>query len=324
MTSKYREYPDPMEKRLDPDRVNYANGVLLDENDFRDEQTYFRGRLGRALTYLHGMGTVAGLNVMQKDVERREAENLKRERVIRVEPGLAIDRIGRLIELSVPYCIRAQKWFDAQDSDQLSESFANSSVGEEPKAVVADVYIGFNNCGRGNTPYFGVGNVDATDAFTADRLRDGACLQLILRPDMTSGAATQKPPHQQLIKELEDEKKAAEARAEAGEEAVPLPTFEERMERIRKFKIESGWSESNFWNKDADNINKIHVPEYTSEQNGTEIFLARVRLPAAIDPNNNDLLKYDTQGAINITDDPKRLLSYSTFELSWLIQATEK
>lgn len=304
MTSKSREYPDPMEKRLDPDRVNYANGVLLDKNDFRDEQTYFRGRLGRALTYLHGMGTIAGLKVEKDNIQHIENGVQKEEPVIRVYPGLALDRIGRLIELPTAYCIRAQKWFEAQDPVQLSESFDNSTDGEKPKAVVADLFIGFNNCGRGNTPNFGVGNVDATDAFTADRLRDGACLQLIVRPDIQNEAKTQKPPYQELIDDA----------------GLPL-TFEEAEERIRKFKTEEGWSESTLWKKDADTIDpKL---EYTSEQNGTEIFLARVRLPAAIDPNDNDRLKFDTQGAID-PDDTNRVLSYSAFELSWLIQFTEK
>ena len=75
------DYTDPLEFLLYPDRVNYANGVLLDENDFKAEQAYVRGRLGRALSYLHGFGTVAGLNVVTLPAEPQ---------VIRVMPGLAL------------------------------------------------------------------------------------------------------------------------------------------------------------------------------------------------------------------------------------------
>ena len=89
------DYSDPLETLLYPDRVNYANGVLLDEKDFKAEQAYFRGRMGRALSYLHGFGTVAGLKVVTVSSDPH---------TIRVMPGLAIDRIGRLIELHVPYC----------------------------------------------------------------------------------------------------------------------------------------------------------------------------------------------------------------------------
>ena len=55
---------DPLsEKVQSPDRLFFATGVLLDAEDFKAEQLYHRGRLSRALAYLHGYGTVAGLKV---------------------------------------------------------------------------------------------------------------------------------------------------------------------------------------------------------------------------------------------------------------------
>ena len=54
---------DPLEQDAAPERVNYATGVLLDAQDFLDEQTYHRARLARALKYVVGMGTIAGLGV---------------------------------------------------------------------------------------------------------------------------------------------------------------------------------------------------------------------------------------------------------------------
>jgi hypothetical protein len=51
---------DALEAAERPDRPFYATGVLLDAEDFLDEQTYHRGRLARALAYLHGTGTIAG------------------------------------------------------------------------------------------------------------------------------------------------------------------------------------------------------------------------------------------------------------------------
>jgi hypothetical protein len=85
---------DPIETAPPPERVNYATGVLLDAADFRDEQTYHRGRLARALRYLVGFGTIAGLRVVPPAATDAELE-------LRVEPGLAIDRYGRLIESKV-------------------------------------------------------------------------------------------------------------------------------------------------------------------------------------------------------------------------------
>ena len=278
-------YYDPLEKLRYPDRVNYANGVMLDENDFKAEQAYFRGRLSRALAYLHGFGTVAGLEV---------ATVLEEPHKIRVTPGLAVDRLGRLIELPVPYCIRAQEWFATQDPNGLKESFANSVDGNGPRAVVADVFIRFNNCERGMTPGFGTGNVDATDAFTAHRVRDSAELDMVLRSQPEQHKPRQEAPYDALADEN--------------------LSFSEAMNALRKFKIEDAWRESDFWNPVDDTVKK--GPEYGADQNGTEVLLARVRLPATKNP-----MRYDTNGKIGI-DNNIRALSLSNFELYWLIKAT--
>ena len=279
------QYSDPLERPLYPDRVNYANGVLLDENDFKAEQTYFRGRISRILSSLYGLGTVAGLEV---------ATTQEDNHVLKVNPGIAIDRLGRLIELSIPHCIRAEKWFDSQNENALKESYANSSDGNTPKAVVADVFISFNTCERGMTPSFGVGNVDATDAFTSHRLRDSAKLDMVLRTQTEGLKPSQKPPYD----ELPDENLS----------------FSEAMEAMKKFKIEKAWKETEFWNKAGNTIEK--GPEYVEKQNGTEVLLARVRLPATVNP-----IKYDTNGAIAI-DNGIRVFSLSSFELFWLIKTT--
>lgn len=161
---------DPLEKRITPERVNYRNGVLLDQKDFKDEQTYMRGRLSRALAFLHGSGTVAGLEVLNPETQPH---------VIMVMPGLAIDPVGRLIEVPVPYCIRAREWFAGQDKQDLEESFANSGG----SAVVVDLFVKFNVCGRGMTPCFGVGNTEGTDAFAHERLLDGAFFEMEIRTE---------------------------------------------------------------------------------------------------------------------------------------------
>jgi len=279
------DYSDPLETLLYPDRVNYANGVFLNENDFRAEQAYFRGRLSRVLSYLHGFGTVAGLNVVTIS---------SAPHTIRVEPGLAVDRLGRLIELHVPYCIRAQKWFESQTEIQLAESYANSSVDGGPQAVVADLFISFDTCPRGMTPCFGTGNVDATDAFTAERLRDAAGLDLILRTQPEQDKPRQKPPYKML----------------------PDGRFsvEDAMEELRRVKVNDGWRESEFWNPSGGKINIGN--EYSVGQKGTEVVLARIRLPSTDSP-----MRYDTNGTIEIQNGI-RVLSLSTDELFWLIKVT--
>jgi len=279
------DYSDPLETLLYPDRVNYANGVLLDEKDFKAEQAYFRGRSGRALSYLNGFGTVAGLHVTTLASDPH---------TLRVLPGLAIDRLGRLIEVHVPYCIRMQQWFTSQNENGLAESYANSQVDGGPLAVVADLFVKFNTCERGMTPCFGVGNVDATDAFTADRLRDGAGLDLILRNQPEEEKPRQKAPYELL--------------------SEGVLSFEDAIAELGKAKREAGWREADFWNSSNGKINV--GDEYSVDQNGTEVLLARIRLPATASP-----MEYDTNGEIEIQNDI-RVLSLSTDELFWLIKAT--
>ena len=261
-------YPDPMEGRIRPERVNYENGVLLDENDFKDEQNYFRGRLGRALAFLHGSGTVAGLEVAESQAE---------DHVIVVNSGLALDPIGRLIELPVPYCIRAPEWFAAQDQQDLAESFANSGTG----SVVVDLFIRFNVCGRGMTPYLGGGNTEGTDAFTYNRLLDGAAFDMEIRTELAPDWPT--PDPFQGLPPIDP--------------ADP-PTPAEALTVIKNHKYTQAWDEAKLGGA-SDN----------------RVLLSRLRLPCTESP-----MAYDTNGSI-VFDDSVRLLSFTATELYWLINA---
>jgi hypothetical protein len=98
--------PDPLEDRdLRPDRLHYATGAMLDRDDFLSEQLYHRGRLARALASLHGSGTVAGLRVEVRPLGETEE-------TLNVTPGLAVDRMGRLVEVPRPACLRLGRWME--------------------------------------------------------------------------------------------------------------------------------------------------------------------------------------------------------------------
>jgi len=179
--SVYEEDYDPREE---PDRVFYAPGVFLDAEDMQAEQRYHRGRLTRVLTYLHGTGTAAGLRV-DHDTERD---------VITVEPGLAIDRLGRLIEVPRTACLDLDRWFeyhadlvrkveageaDAEEAQKASDFLQARNATDD--AIVADVYVRFVVCSRGRTPAFATGPWDAIDATVPHRLRDSYELTLEMR-----------------------------------------------------------------------------------------------------------------------------------------------
>lgn len=157
-----------------PDRVFYELGVLLDAEDFRDEQTYHRGRLARALGYLGGAGTLVGLRARVQ----RPAAGLE----LQVGGGLAVDRLGRLIEVPRPWCLRLPEWLRAQSADALRAALG-------PQGVVADLYLRYVARGRGATPAFAQGAYDATDALTPARVRDAFRFSLVLRPEAAADPA---------------------------------------------------------------------------------------------------------------------------------------
>jgi len=193
---------DPLYARPLPERPAYATGMLLDANDFADEQTYHRGRLARALAGLTGGviggGTLAGLRVTWQSAINSGPGQRPEE--IRVEPGVAVDRLGRLIELPRPACLRLPPWFAAQNALDGGDSLRMAAYGGlgrftsarlladggalPVRAVVADVYIRFVGCAQGYTPSFASGPYDALDAVATSRLRDAYELLLALRPGL--------------------------------------------------------------------------------------------------------------------------------------------
>ncbi len=157
---------DALEAAERPDRPHYATGVLLDAEDFVDEQTYHRSRLARALAYLHGSGTVCGLAVTPPQPLGDDFE-------LAVQPGLALDRYGRLIEVPRPWCVRINRWYAAlaDAANALGRAALRNALRGD--RVIVDVFVEFAQCGRGKTPSFAEGAVDATDATVPNRLRDG-------------------------------------------------------------------------------------------------------------------------------------------------------
>jgi hypothetical protein len=182
---------DILLKQSLPDRLHYSTGELLGADDFRDEQTYHRRQLARALLYLHGSGTIAGLRVQAR---HRPGQNGAPDDVeLEVQPGLALDRAGRLIEVPREACLRLRRWFEfiaAQppnsselDAGDLRAAFRADATVPTGGAVVADIFLAFHSCERGYTPAFASGPFDALDASQPSRVRDAYELSLVLRPE---------------------------------------------------------------------------------------------------------------------------------------------
>ena len=281
-------FEDPLITKNDPDRVNYENGILLDDVDFKAEQTYHRGRLSRLLSYLHGSGTVAGLNVSAKADDATS---------IVVAAGLAIDRLGRMIEVPREYCLKIAPWFNEQLEDSLGltrlEQAFKEADGEIHAGVVVDVFIKFAVCERGKTPTMGHGNQDMTDAFAPSRLRDAFDLELRIRDD----SVEEIPVPNKGIADLEG------------------ATVADRQAALESYKLQKGWRENTLWTKIKGQLVKDN--EHLQNQDGTEVFLARLRIPATSAP-----IRYNDTLSINFNNQLRRFV-YSTYELSWMQEAGE-
>jgi hypothetical protein len=190
---------DPLYAQPLSERPVYATGILLDAQDFADEQTYHRAQLARAMAFLTGGGTLAGLRVTHR-AATTGTEAAPEE--IRVEPGLAVDRLGRLIELPRPACLRLPRWYEAKSASDggdtlrqtaytnlnrflsertITESALPEAVPVPDRAVVVDVFVRFVACPRGLTPSFAAGPFDALNAVSTSRVRDAYELQMIPR-----------------------------------------------------------------------------------------------------------------------------------------------
>ena len=105
---------------------------------------------------------------------------------ILVTPGIAIDRVGRIIEVPRAVCIRVAPWLANQTASDLNQALKQTTATPAAAfAIVADVFATFVGCTRGVTPCFAAqDDYDATDAFSPNRLLDSFAMQLVLRPDV--------------------------------------------------------------------------------------------------------------------------------------------
>jgi hypothetical protein len=231
-----------------PDRLAYQLGVMLDAQDFEDEQTYHRKRLARALQYLFGTGTAVGLRV--RDRPLAPGEVFARDTAeLQVLPGLAIDVLGRLIEVPRTWCLRLQRWLDSHGLDRADFRAAAGDDG----TIVADVFLRFIVCPRRLTPAFASGPFDATDAFAHERLRDG--FELKLEPRRVD------PPAAGPVSPL--------ARVLAADDGAPeLNALHEE--------ILDGWRDgTESWDEDGPN----RFDEIPATLDPTSLLLARVTIP---------------------------------------------
>jgi len=304
---------DPLlDRLLRPDRVAYANGALLGAEDFAAEQSYHRGRLARALAYLNGTGTIAGLRVQVRPpatgIDAADGEQ------VRVEPGVALDPAGRLVEVPDAVCTRLGRWLAGSRSEDRKGAYwkwadalavglaAESSNGRVrdyqgneqavPQGVfVVDVFLRFHPCERGYTPAIAAGPFDALDAVAASRVRDGAELSLLLREE-----------------KAEDENEQPLPPPLPGPQWPELPAGTPATGRGAAIQedILDAWREGNEF---STRVGSRRLREHAITQDGTEVFLARLVVPAR------------ASGTDRVHDDGKRVISVNNMARRFVYSA---
>lgn len=284
--------PDPLQTVTAPDRVFYATGVLLDAVDFQAEQLYHRSRLARTLNYLHGCGTAAGLRVKQQPETMPPADQPQPDLEIQVEPGLAIDRLGRLIEVPRPACLRLNRWYAERSQDRETNPLVGSlqtvpnpqDTNQTISGVVLDLFLHFVTCERGKTPAFAYGAYSALNAIAPARVRDGYELSLVIRkPSDSPPLPLPRDPWSNLFT------------ATGSPEARRLALHDAILDA---------------WNSSAANL------EYANVEDKTAVFLARLILPAT-STGANTPPDWDRRRVI--IDNSNRLFVYTSQTLvRWL------
>ncbi len=277
---------DPLAGKVYPDRAHYATGVQLDDKDFIDEQTYHRGRLARSLAYLHGSGTAAGLEVEYVAPESGDSD--RDTELIKVKPGVAIDRLGRVIEVPGACCIRLNKWYMQQD---LVGDLRDGLYGAPYNGVVADVFIRFHTCTYGKTPAIFSGPYDATNGLQPSRVRDSYEIKLVVRNETTPP-----PPENQWA------------------ELMTAATVEEFKTELHKKVFNAYFEGSDAW--DSEGLESLR--EYAPGQDTTSVFLARVVIPATLTEDSNRPPERDFGREVDVDNDIRPFV-YSTGALvQWL------
>lgn len=306
---------DPLAGALLPERLHYHTGVMLDREDFRAEQAYHRGRLARLARYLHGQGTAAGLEAIYEPALAPTPLDAGHEARVNVAPGLAIDRLGRLIELWDHACVRLDPWLawhNAVAGRRARLSGATwAATATRPVGVIADLFLGFRPCPHGRTPAYDTGAYDALDATVPARIRDAWQIELIPRDERDAGDPTREPPLPSP--RLPDPAGLADRAA--------------RLQALRTWKLRQAWDEPTRLSEDGSGMT-LEAEHVRGQHRGDELLLARVVIPvvtrSAPDPDpaappgaTATLIERDPAQAV-VVDNLVRRFAYASGELAWL------
>lgn len=155
--------PDPTK------HVNYALGMVLGEDDFKQEFSYLAGRDQWLARDLIGYGTVRGLKV------HTEWDGSKGPRIY-VDPGVALTPAGQLVCVPSPQCANVNAWL-AKHADEVQTAVASPPTNPLSLYVV----LCYRECPDDNVPIPGEPCRTEDQLVKPSRLRDDFALEVTLK-----------------------------------------------------------------------------------------------------------------------------------------------
>lgn len=156
---------------LDPTKhVNYVLGMILGEDDFKQEFAYLSERDQWLARDLIGYGTVRGLGV------RTEWDGANGPRIY-VDGGVALTPRGQLVCVSAPQCAHINAWLE-KHAAEVQEAAASPPVNPLSLYVV----LCYRECPTDKVPIPGEPCRTEDQLVKPSRLRDDFVLELTLKP----------------------------------------------------------------------------------------------------------------------------------------------
>jgi hypothetical protein len=178
---------------LDPTkRVRYSLGMIVGDDELRQDQRYLTARDDRHQRALHGWGVVSGLELVLEDAGHLE-----------VHPGAAIDGVGRWICIDVTQCADLLPWLAEQEG-----------LPAMPATVPVWVSLCYDECATDLIPVPSGPCRTLDDSVQPSRVKDSFRLGLSLEKPPVRGDLAEFPETDVMVALLDEDAEIGDKRAE--------------------------------------------------------------------------------------------------------------
>lgn len=160
--AKYSAYPSGS-------RVRYFHGMLLGDQDFRDEQIYHLEKRKLLNRKLHGWGIVCGL-----EIDKSEAATLKK--TFTILPGLALDCMGNEIYVCKKVTLNIDDLLCVRSAQSNQTPCLPATNAPEHNYYLT---ISFDEQEGDLVPVYAPGGGCEQKACEPSRMREGFCVELL-------------------------------------------------------------------------------------------------------------------------------------------------